>query len=95
MLLGAGALYPLVPALRSLAPARTAGAPAPLLGGELVGGTGGCQSFARCDTWISISLSVALVVVLAAIQFLIANDLAVSRTFFLLPLMSETRCRLS
>ncbi|MGA7816362.1 amino acid ABC transporter permease, partial [Caballeronia sp.] len=35
-------------------------------------------------------LAVALVVVLAAIQFLIANDLAVSRTFFLLPLMSET-----
>jgi polar amino acid transport system permease protein len=87
VLLGAGALYPLVPALRSLRLARRARRA--IAGGELVVARAAAKA-SRGDTWISISLAVALVVVLAAIQFLIANDLAVSRTFFLLPLMSET-----
>jgi polar amino acid transport system permease protein len=87
VLAGIGALYPLVPALRSLRLARQARRT--IVVGDLVAARV-AASASRGDALISISLAVALVVVLAAIQFLIANDLAVSRTFFLLPLMFET-----
>lgn len=87
VLLGIGALYPLVPALRSLRNARLARRA--IAGGDLVAARVAATA-SRDAGWISISLAVALMVILAVIQFLIANDLAVSRTFFLLPLMSET-----
>jgi polar amino acid transport system permease protein len=87
VLLGIGALYPFVPALRSLRLARQARRA--IAGGDLVAARVAATA-SRDASWISISLAVALLVLLAAIQFLIANDLAVGRTFFLLPLMSET-----
>ncbi|TXH32864.1 MAG: amino acid ABC transporter permease [Rhodospirillaceae bacterium] len=87
VILGIGALYPLRPACRSIARARSSRRA--LEQNDLVN--------ARIDTaasrdaaWISISLSVALAIVLIVVEFFIANDLAVSRTFFLLPLMWET-----
>jgi polar amino acid transport system permease protein len=82
-----GALYPFAPALRSLRLARQARRA--IVGGDLVAARVAATA-SRGDTLISIRLAVALLVLLAVIQFLIANDLAVSRTFFLLPLMSET-----
>jgi polar amino acid transport system permease protein len=76
-----------MPALRSLRSARQARRA--IAGGDLVAARVAATD-SRAASWISLSLAVALAVLLAVIQFLIANDLAVSRTFFLLPLMSET-----
>jgi polar amino acid transport system permease protein len=87
VLLGIAALYPLVPAVRSLRVARQArGAVA---GGDLAAARA-AASTSRSDRWVSFGLAFGLVIILALIQFVIANDIAVGRTFFLLPLMSET-----
>jgi polar amino acid transport system permease protein len=44
----------------------------------------------RTFGWISLGYSTAQVLVVLAILFLIANNLAVSRTFFMLPLMASS-----
>jgi polar amino acid transport system permease protein len=87
VLLGIGALYPLLPALRSLRLARAARRAVDT--GNLVGARVAATA-SRGAMWIALSVGGALAVVLALIQFVIANDLAVGRTFFMLPLMAET-----
>ncbi|HEY1995853.1 amino acid ABC transporter permease [Paraburkholderia sp.] len=87
VLLGVGGLYPLVPALRSLRAAQRARRA--VASGELAAART-AASASRSDMWTSAGLAVSLLVMLGFIQFLIANDLAVSRTFFQLPLMVET-----
>ena len=47
-------------------------------------------SGAREQAWIAIGYAAALFVVVLAGQFLLANDQAVAKTFFFLPLMAET-----
>jgi polar amino acid transport system permease protein len=87
VLLGIGALYPLLPALRSLRFARQA------LQAMTVDDLVDARVAAMASSgarWVAISLAAALAALLVLIQFLIANHLAVSRTFFLLPLMVET-----
>jgi polar amino acid transport system permease protein len=86
-LLAIGALYPLLPALRSLRLARTARRD--VAAGDLVGARVAATD-SRGARWIALSVGGALAVVLALIQFLISNDVAVGRTFFTLPLMAET-----
>jgi polar amino acid transport system permease protein len=86
-LLGIGALYPLVPAVRSLRVARQARRA--IKNGDLTAARA-AVSVSRSDTWIAIGLAFGLMVAAGLIQFLIANDLAVGRTFFLLPLMADT-----
>jgi polar amino acid transport system permease protein len=87
VLLGIGALYPLIPALRSLRLARRA--LQAVAAGDLVNARVAAME-SSAARWVAISVAAALGVLLLLIQFLIANDLAVSRTFFLLPLMVET-----
>jgi polar amino acid transport system permease protein len=87
VLFGIGSLYPLLPALRGLRLARQARRA--LVAKSLVEARMAAVG-SRNNIWVSVSLSVAWAVIAAGFQFLIANDLAVSRTFFFVPLMSET-----
>jgi polar amino acid transport system permease protein len=87
VVLGICALYPLVPALRSLLLARKA--LRAVAADDLVNARVAAME-SSAARWVAISVAAALAVLLLLIQFLIANDLAVSRTFFLLPLMLET-----
>jgi len=77
----------LLPALRSLqvaGKARTALAAGDVIGARVAGAS------ARGLAWYSFGFAGALVLILLVVQFFIANDLAVSRTFFLLPLIAST-----
>jgi polar amino acid transport system permease protein len=90
VLLGATALAAtliMVPAVRSLL--RTLRARRALAGGDLIAARV-AMAESRTFGWISLGYSAAQVLVVLAILFLIANDLAVSRTFFLLPLMASS-----
>ncbi|WP_232348041.1 amino acid ABC transporter permease [Cupriavidus taiwanensis] len=84
---GAIACYPLLPAFRgvrfALAARRSVDA------GNLIDARVATDD-ARNAVWISLGWSASIAVVLCFIQFLIANDLAVARTFFLVPLIVET-----
>ncbi len=77
----------LIPALRSLQIAgrsRTALAAGDVIGARVAGAA------ARGLAWYSFGFAGALILMLLVVQFFIANDLAVSRTFFLLPLILST-----
>jgi len=87
LLAALAALILLVPSLRSLARARAA--KRRLAGGDVIG--------ARVDTaaarnlaWITMGYAAAQVLAVLVVQFFIANNLAVSRTFFLMPLIGES-----
>lgn len=45
---------------------------------------------ARDDCWITLGYSMGQLILVIALQFLLANDRAVAKTFFLLPLMTNT-----
>ncbi len=77
----------LIPALRSLqiaGRARTALAKGDTIAARVAGAS------ARGLAWYSFGFAGALMLILMVVQFLIANNLAVSRTFFLLPLIFST-----
>jgi polar amino acid transport system permease protein len=87
VLLGVVALYVLRPAYRSLTLARASKRAvnrSDLVEARIAAAAG------RNAALIAISMNVALTVLLLLAEFFIANDLAVSRTFFLLPLMTST-----
>jgi polar amino acid transport system permease protein len=77
----------LLPALRSFQVAnraREALARGDAIGARVAGAS------ARGLAWYSFGFAGALMLILLVIQFLIANNLAVSRTFFMLPLMASS-----
>src|SRR5579871_1845705 len=84
VLLGLVFLGLLVPAGRSLTKARIA--KTALAEGDLVGARVAMAS-SRSLAWTTIGYAGALALLLMVAQFMIANDLAVSRTFFRLPLI--------
>lgn len=87
VLLGVAALLVTLPAvhgLRSSVQARRA-----LAGGDLIGARVATARARQCS-WVAFGYAGAQVLLLLAISFLIANDLAVSRTFFLLPLIGSS-----
>jgi polar amino acid transport system permease protein len=74
-------MYPAVQGLRTIQQARRA-----LAAGDLIAARVAVAE-SRTWSWIALGYSTAQVLVVLAILFLIANDLAVSRTFFMLPLI--------
>lgn len=87
LLLGVAAVWLILPALRSLAWTRRG--TAALAAGDLIGARV-TTARARNLAWITFGYAAAQVLVLLGIAFLIANDLAVSRTFFFLPLIESS-----
>ena len=87
LLCGLAATCLMLPAVRSL---QIAGrAKTALEAGDVIGARV-ASAAARGLAWYSFGFAGALILILLIIQFLIANDLAVSRTFFLLPLIANT-----
>lgn len=87
VLLGIAALWLLIPAWRgrqSSVEAHRALARGDLIGARVA------SAAARTSIWITFGYAAAQVVLLLFIQFFIANDLAVSRTFFLLPQIASS-----
>jgi len=87
LLLGIAAVALIAPGARSLLLARradTALAAADVVGARVA------ASAARNLAWITFGYAAAQILALLSIEFLIANDLAVSRTFFLLPLIESS-----
>ena len=74
-------MYPAVQGLRTTLQARRA-----LAAGDLIA-TRVAMAESRTWSWTTLGYSTAQVLVVLAMLFLIANDLAVSRTFFMLPLI--------
>jgi polar amino acid transport system permease protein len=74
-------MYPAVQGLRTARQARRALAAADLIAARVA------MAESRTASWISLGYSTAQALAVLAILFLIANDLAVSRTFFMLPLI--------
>ena len=84
LILGLAMLALLVPAGRSLGAAREA--KAALAAGDPIA-TRVANAKSRGLAWLTFGFAGALCLGLVAVQFLVANDLAVGRTFFLLPLI--------
>ncbi len=74
-------MYPAVQGLRTTLKARRA-----LSAGDLIAARV-AMAASRTWSWTTLGYSTAQVLIVLAILFLIANDLAVSRTFFMLPLI--------
>ncbi len=74
-------MYPAVQGLRTTQQARLALAAGDLIGARVA------MAESRTWSWTTLGYSTAQVLVVLALLFLIANDLAVSRTFFMLPLI--------
>jgi polar amino acid transport system permease protein len=86
-LLGIAVLSLLVPGARAVAAARQARAA--LAVPDVIAARVGAAS-ARGYAWYSFGFAGTLALLLLLVQFFIANNLAVSRTFFLLPLIAST-----
>jgi polar amino acid transport system permease protein len=87
VVLGVAALFIVLPCLsafRQVAQARRA-----LAGNDLIAARVAVSEARNCS-WIALGYAAAQTILLFAILFLIANDLAVSRTFFLLPLIGSS-----
>ena len=84
---GLGATALMLPALRSM---QIAGRAKTALGAGDLTAARVAGAEARGLAWYSFGFAGALVLLLIVVQFFIANDLAVSRTFFLLPLIFGT-----
>jgi polar amino acid transport system permease protein len=85
--LGLAAVFLMLPAFRGR---KLAGqASRALADGDLIGARVAAAA-ARNLIWITFGYAVAQVLVLLGVEFFIANDLAVSRTFFLLPLIGSS-----
>ncbi|HSY87047.1 MAG TPA: amino acid ABC transporter permease [Verrucomicrobiae bacterium] len=87
VVLGIGACALLLPALRSLKIAREGGAA--LAAGDIIAARVAAAA-SRNLAWFTFGFAGALALLLVVVQFLIANNLAVSRTFFLLPLIASS-----
>src|SRR5689334_8445389 len=87
VLLGIAALWLLIPAWRGRR--FSVEAHRALANDDLIGARVASAS-ARTSIWITFGYAAAQVVLLLFIQFFIANDLAVSRTFFLLPQIASS-----
>jgi polar amino acid transport system permease protein len=87
LLLAAAACYILWPAWRCLTEARAARAA--LKEGEVIEARVRTAA-ARNLAWITYGYAATQILLLLAIEFLIANNLAVSRTFFYLPLIESS-----
>jgi polar amino acid transport system permease protein len=74
-------LYPAVQGLRTTRQARRALAAGDLIGARVA------MAESRTWSWIAFGYATAQVLIVLATLFLIANNLAVSRTFFMLPLI--------
>ncbi len=74
-------MYPAVQGLRTTQQARRALAAGDLIAARVA------MAESRTWSWIALGYSTAQVLIVLAVLFLIANDLAVSRTFFMLPLI--------
>jgi polar amino acid transport system permease protein len=77
-------MVPAVRSLRGIRKARRALAAADLIGARVA------MAESRTFGWVSLGYSAAQILIVLAIVFLIANNLAVSRTFFMLPLMASS-----
>jgi polar amino acid transport system permease protein len=86
-LLGLAALWLLVPAWRGRKLSRDASGA--LASSDLIGARV-ASAAASTLIWITFGYAAAQVLVLLIVQFFIANDLAVSRTFFLLPQITSS-----
>ena len=87
VLFGLGCACLLLPALRSFqlaSRARESLAKGDVIAARVAGAA------ARGLAWYSFGFAAALMLILLVMQFLIANNLAVSRTFFMLPLIFNT-----
>jgi polar amino acid transport system permease protein len=87
VLIGIAVCALLLPAARSLKASREGAAA--LAAGD-VAAARVATAASRELAWFTFGFAGALVLVLLIVQFLIANDLAVSRTFFLLPLIASS-----
>ncbi len=87
LLLGVAAIFLLAPAVRGKK--RAEAAKRALASDDLIGARVATAA-ARSLIWITFGYAVAQVLVLLGIQFFIANNLAVSRTFFLLPQIASS-----
>jgi polar amino acid transport system permease protein len=87
LVLAFAAIAPIWPSLRSLKLARQA--KRAVAEGVLIAARTAAAT-ARNLAWTAFGLYTVQAVVILATQFVIANDLAVGRTFFLLPLMGES-----
>jgi len=85
--LGIAACALLLPALRSLKIAREG--TAALAAGDVIAARVAAAA-SRNLAWFTFGFAGALALLLIVVQFLIANNLAVSRTFFLLPLIASS-----
>jgi len=86
-ILGLGVCILALPALRSLRAARE-GRTA-LAAGDIIAARV-ASAASRDLAWFTFGFAGALATLLIFVQFLVANDLAVSRTFFLLPLIASS-----
>jgi polar amino acid transport system permease protein len=87
LFLGVAAAFLLVPALRSLRQARAARRI--LDSGDLIGARVAAAA-SRNLAWVTLGYAAAQILAVLIVQFFIANDMAVSRTFFLLPLIGTS-----
>src|SRR6516162_3683185 len=82
LIAGLAALFPLIPAARGRKAAREG---RQALGNGDVIAARLATAAARTFIWITFGYAAAQILILLLIQFFIANDMAVSRIFFLLP----------
>lgn len=87
VILGIGVCALALPALRSLKAARDGRAA--MAEGDIIAARVAAAA-ARDLAWYTFGFAGALATLLIVVQFLIANNLAVSRTFFLLPLIASS-----
>jgi polar amino acid transport system permease protein len=87
VLLAVAAVCLMVPALRGMRLARQA--KLAVAGGDLIAARVAAAA-SRNLTWITVGYAAAQAILLLVVQFFIANNLAVSRTFFLLPLIHSS-----
>src|SRR6516165_3286885 len=87
VILGIGVCILALPALRSLKAAREGRAA--LAAGDIIAARV-ASAASRDLAWFTFGFAGALATLLIFVQFLVANDLAVSRTFFLLPLIASS-----
>jgi polar amino acid transport system permease protein len=87
LLLGLAAGYPIIPAIRSVRfarQARLASAESDLIGSRVA------AAQARDFAWLALGIDGAQLIAALMVLFLVANDMAVGRTFFLLPLIGSS-----
>jgi polar amino acid transport system permease protein len=87
VILGIGVCILALPAMRSLKAAREGRAA--LAAGDIIAARV-ASAASRDLAWYTFGFAGALATLLIVVQFLIANDLAVSRTFFYLPLIASS-----